>query len=196
MFTCKSGKHTWLSRSDASKCCNGYARHCLVGESPAGPSNIQVLFEDVLAGYVWIPGPTLSYQLGQPPRLPYPEAEAASLCTGQIGHIQQPYLDITIKGATGLGTLLAPSWELVNGIKQQTLPPEAYQEQFLNLLRSRYRQRQADFLKLLTPGTTTNFACYCKPFDFCHRYLAIRVLQQIAERHSIPCQYKGELPTH
>lgn len=196
MFTCKSGKHTWLSQSHAARCCDGYARYTLIGHQPSNASSVSTLVDDIQAGYIWIPGPTLLYQHGQPRTLPYAETEAANLGTGQIGRIQQPYLDITAKAATSLGALLAPTWELVKGIKLHSLSPEAYEEGYLSLLRGRYRHHPDDFIKLLTPGQLTTLACFCKPLSFCHRYLAVRALQQIAERHGIPCQYTGELPTH
>lgn len=111
--------------------------------------------------------------------------------TGQIGHIQGPYLDITVKSGQGLGKLLAPTWEMVMGVKRGTLSETAYREQYLDLLRSRYRQDRAGFVRLLSEDVV--LGCYCRPHSFCHRYLAVGVLEKIARAHSIPFVYGGEV---
>lgn len=114
--------------------------------------------------------------------------------TGQIGRIQQPYLDITIKSGKGLGRLLSPTWEMVMGIKQGRLSEEDYREQYLELLRSRYRQDSSGFVRILTgSGGTVTLACFCKPHTYCHRYLAVEVLEKIAQAHNIPFEYGGEV---
>jgi hypothetical protein len=115
--------------------------------------------------------------------------------TGQIARIRHPYLDITVKSGTGLGKLLAPTWDMVLGIKQGRLSEVNYTGQYLDLLRHRYRQDRSGFIHILTPEDTVaiKLACYCKPHMFCHRYLAVEVLEKIAQAHGIPFEYGGEV---
>ena len=115
--------------------------------------------------------------------------------TGQIGHIQGPYLDVTVKSGQGPGKLLAPTWEMVMGIKKGTLSQDGYTERYLDLLRGRYRQDQAGFIRLLTLKREGGIAlvCYCAPHSYCHRYLAVEVLEKVAKAHGIPFEYGGEV---
>ncbi len=115
------------------------------------------------------------------------------ITTGQINHISRPYLDITVKSGQGLGRLLAPTWDMVMGIKRGTLSQADYTESYLHLLRTRYRDDKAGFIQLLTPANgELNIACYCGPYSFCHRYIAVEVLQKIGQAHGISVEYGGE----
>ena len=116
--------------------------------------------------------------------------------TGQIGHIQQPHLDITVKSGQGLGRLLAPTWEMVMGFKRGALSQADYEAMYIDLLRQRYRQGRSGFIRILTLENTDaiRLVCYCKPHTYCHRYLAVEVLEKIARAHGIPFEYGGEVP--
>jgi hypothetical protein len=115
------------------------------------------------------------------------------ITTGQISRISRPYLDITVKSGQGLGRLLAPTWDMVMGIKKETLSEKAYTDQYLELLRTRYRRDKSGFLQLLAPESgELVLGCYCPPHAFCHRYIAIEVLQKIGQAHGIPVDYAGE----
>ncbi|MBN1427420.1 MAG: hypothetical protein JXB07_03485 [Anaerolineae bacterium] len=115
------------------------------------------------------------------------------ITTGQINRISQPYLDITIKSGQGLGKLLAPTWDMVMGIKRGTLSHAGYTERYLDLLRTRYCDNKAGFIQLLTPSNgELLIGCYCRPYSFCHRYIAVEVLQKIGQSHGITIEYGGE----
>ncbi|MBN1430341.1 MAG: hypothetical protein JXB07_18370 [Anaerolineae bacterium] len=115
------------------------------------------------------------------------------ITTGQINPISQPYLDITVKSGQGLGRLLAPNWEMVMGIKRQTLSQDSYTDRYLDLLRTRYRSNKAGFIQLLTPDSgELLMGCFCVPHTFCHRYIAVEVLQKIGRAHGITVEYGGE----
>ncbi len=116
--------------------------------------------------------------------------------TGQIARIRHPYLDITVKSGTGLGRLLSPTWDMVLGVKRGVLSEAEYTEQYLSLLRGRYRQNSGGFIRILTPENADliTLACYCKPHTFCHRYLAVEVLEKIARARGISFEYGGEAP--
>lgn len=118
------------------------------------------------------------------------------ITTGQINHISRPYLDITVKSGQGLGKLLAPTWDMVMGIKRHTLAQADYTQLYLNLLRTRYRDNKAGFIQLLTPDTgELLIACFCEPQTFCHRYIAVEVLEKIGRAHGITVEYGGEKAT-
>jgi hypothetical protein len=116
--------------------------------------------------------------------------------TGQIARIRHPYLDITVKSGTGLARLLSPTWDMVLGVKRGVLSEVDYTGQYLDLLRYRYRHDRSGFICILTPenADAMTLACYCKPHTFCHRYLAVEVLEKIARAHGIPFEYGGEAP--
>ncbi len=59
MYTCKSGRHTWLDEADAAKCCNGWHRELRVAQttlSEALPADAQHVRHESGAdvGYVWV----------------------------------------------------------------------------------------------------------------------------------------------
>ncbi|MBN1430339.1 MAG: hypothetical protein JXB07_18360 [Anaerolineae bacterium] len=115
------------------------------------------------------------------------------ITTGQISRISVPYLDITVKSGQGVGRLLAPTWDMVMGVKRGTLSQADYTEFYLNLLRTRYRDNKAGFIQLLTPDSSELcVSCYCRPHSFCHRYIAVEVLQKIGQAHGITVEYGGE----
>lgn len=49
-YKCKSGRHAWLNRGDADKCCNGYRRVLVLG----GGAN-QQMCAGVMIGRAWEP---------------------------------------------------------------------------------------------------------------------------------------------
>ncbi len=115
------------------------------------------------------------------------------ITTGQINRISRPYVDITVKSGQGLGKLLVPTWDMVMGIKRGTLSQVDYTGLYLNLLRTRYRNDKASFIQLLTPDTgELCIGCFCRPHSFCHRYIAVEVLQKIGQAHGISVEYGGE----
>jgi len=115
------------------------------------------------------------------------------ITTGQISRISRPYLDITVKSGQGLGKLLSPTWDMVMGIKRGTLSHADYTDRYIELLRTRYRNDKAGFIQLLTPDSDELLvACFCRPHSFCHRYIAVEVLQKIGYAHGIIVGYGGE----
>jgi hypothetical protein len=122
-----------------------------------------------------------------------------TVATSRIGYAGADGLDTTVKSATGVGKLLAPTWALVGGIKRwqryPALTPEAYTEQYYHLLRARYKANAQPFLDLLAQEQVV-ILCYCPADSFCHRHLAVDILEKIAQAHSIPFTRGGELPVH
>jgi len=94
------------------------------------------------------------------------------VCTSRIAY--PGGLDITVKSAGVSGQVLAPTWELVGGVKgwrgYEALTPERYAVRYYALIRSRYRRDERPFLALLEQERMV-LTCYCAVHSFCHRHL-------------------------
>ena len=105
-------------------------------------------------------------------------------------------LDTTVKSGEGLGRLLAPSWELVGGVKRwrgyAALAEAQYTAAYYDLLRMRYKADAAPFLALLEQRQLV-LCCYCATGAFCHRHLAVAILDKIASAKGMPFSHCGEL---
>lgn len=87
---------------------------------------------------------------------------------------------------------LAPSWDMVMGVKDGTLSEELYTDTYLKLLQERYSDDPEPFMSLLTPEPKA-LTCYCRAFKFCHRKLLLDFLKGVAEEHNLPFTYGGEI---
>lgn len=127
--------------------------------------------------------------------------------TSRISYTGLDRLDTTVKSGSGLGKLFAPTWELVGGIKHHEtagadarwvkytpLTQEEYSAGYYALLRVRYRKNAASFLELLDRERMT-MCCYCAADRFCHRHLAVTILEKIAVANGLPFEIGGELPS-
>jgi hypothetical protein len=101
-------------------------------------------------------------------------------------------LDTTVKSGAGLGKVLAPTWDIVLGVKKGHLSPAEYEVIYLNLLRERFKRSKEAFLEILAQEECT-LACYCRSGAFCHRHLAVNVLEKIAAHYGIPFERGGEV---
>lgn len=55
MYRCKSGKHWWLSKEDAEKCCNGYKRVLCIGDIQGCDRTVYEDETETMYGYKWVP---------------------------------------------------------------------------------------------------------------------------------------------
>ena len=101
-------------------------------------------------------------------------------------------LDTTVKSGAGLGKILAPTWDIVWGVKKARISEQEYETRYLEILRERYKQNKAAFLAILAAEEVT-LACYCHTGAFSHRHIAVNVLEKIAAHHGIPFECGGEL---
>ena len=126
--------------------------------------------------------------------------------TSRIAYRGPDRLDTTVKSGVGLGKLLAPTWDLVGGtkhhetegrdprwVKYTPITREQYVEGYYHLLRVRYKVDAAPFLALLERERLT-ICCYCAVGAFCHRHLAVDILEKIAWAKGLPFARGGELP--
>lgn len=124
--------------------------------------------------------------------------------TSRISYRGPERLDITVKSGTGLGRILAPTWDMVLGVKAgygdqrwqekavQPMTETAYTERYYALLRKRYRENPDGFIELLRRDRVV-LCCYCRADAFCHRHLAVDILEKIAQAKGIPFIRGGEL---
>lgn len=110
--------------------------------------------------------------------------------TYQIGKWRQlrglgiPLMDTTVKSGD---KRLAPTWAMVLGIKRGILSKADYAAQYRELLEASY-QAHPKFWQILLASDSIAFGCYCKPGQFCHRYLLVKFLKTLQ-----PLEYRGEL---
>jgi uncharacterized protein YeaO (DUF488 family) len=92
-----------------------------------------------------------------------------TLSRGQIGYAAG--LDTSVK--SGL-QILAPTWEMVMGVKNKTITEAEYIEDYKNSL-DFYETRILRYLREMDTKHWT-FLCYCRDEWFCHTYILIEWL--------------------
>src|SRR5215475_2584125 len=112
-----------------------------------------------------------------------------TIYTSRIGYQGSSGLDSRVKSAEGIGKILAPTWALVGGHKhwqgKTPLTDEQYTDQYLDLLRTRYRANEQAFIDIIQREHVV-LLCYCRSGIFCHRHLALGVLEKIAHAKGLP----------
>ena len=92
-------------------------------------------------------------------------------------------LDITVKGNTPPGNVLAPTWDMVKAHKAGTLGDWDYTVQYLSLIVKRMysgaeiEQDMMDQIVFRLPSLT--LVCFCPAGQFCHRIPAAQMLQNM-----------------
>ena len=116
----------------------------------------------------------------------------AGIYTAQYRYSGPDRLDITVKGQDPVGKVLAPTWEMVRGYKENPLKFQpTYTEMYYAMLNR--HAIMPDTQKLLFGIIETaklmdiTFVCFCRSGAFCHRVLAARWLE---ENYNI--EYRGE----
>jgi len=101
------------------------------------------------------------------------------LYTAQYRYSGEDRFDITVRGNTQTGKLYAPTWSMVNGIKNKTLSYEDYTAQYYDLLLKRWITHSTVISNLVDKIQTEDvtFVCFCPAGSFCHRYLLVNFLQ-------------------
>ena len=119
-----------------------------------------------------------------------------TIFTGRVGYPGADSLDITVKSATGNGVVLAPTWAMVGGVKHwqgcEPLTQEQYTDRFYELLRARFRANHQPFFELIQRDRLV-LVCFCSVGAFCHRHLAVDILEKIARSQGLPFVRGGEL---
>lgn len=90
-------------------------------------------------------------------------------------------LDITVKGQDSFGKVFAPTWDMVMGIKKQTISEAHYKVMYENIL-SKVPQH---FWDELFKQDIVVLVCFCTAF--CHRHILAKTLE------SLGANYGGEI---
>ena len=78
------------------------------------------------------------------------------------------FIDTTFRSTDVLGQLLAPTEEMVKGVKYRGMSERAYRHQYI----SRLKSNSAEITEQLSgESNVLVFACYCGVDCFCHRHL-------------------------
>lgn len=97
------------------------------------------------------------------------------------------YLDIT--RMTGLDWL-APEWKTLKNLKAGKINQKDYKKIYLSLIKKNFRVDPSR-LEWLNSLNTVVLSCYCKPGNFCHRYILADFLGNLKGNRRL-----GELPKY
>lgn len=90
-------------------------------------------------------------------------------------------VDITVKSSVAPWSIFAPTWLMVEGLKDGSFDETEFKNRYLALMRNRYKENRKTFLDLTQRSLEYNvaLACYCPPETFCHRLLLVGILQKL-----------------
>lgn len=99
-------------------------------------------------------------------------------------------IDITVQSSRPPWNIFAPTWELVKDYKGGKISENQYTEEYMELMRSRYKNNKDIFQQVIQLAMVENIAlaCYCPPEAFCHRHLLKNIFMSIEPR----LQYQRE----
>lgn len=102
-------------------------------------------------------------------------------------------IDTTVKSShkSGYG-FLAPSWDIVMGIKRGEISESEYTTAYLGMLEVSQVQHPEKWETLLTLPNIA-FACFCSSNVFCHRHLLYNYFQDYAKKHGVELKLCGEI---
>lgn len=100
-----------------------------------------------------------------------------------------PLLDTTIKSGD---RVFAPSWDIVEQVKEGTLSQLAYTELYTQLMRDSYRVNQLRWIEVCQMPVVA-ISCYCPDGDFCHRHVLAEMFKRVCQHQKITFTLKGEL---
>lgn len=114
--------------------------------------------------------------------------------TAQYRYPGKDRLDITVKGNNISGKIYAPTWNMVQGVKNKTITEAEYTKQYYELLVERWNKSK-EFVEYTTYIVNTfggikediTIVCFCPSGSFCHRYLLVKFLQ-----YNWAIEYGGE----
>ncbi len=99
-------------------------------------------------------------------------------------------IDITVQSSRPPWNIFAPTWEMVKDFKGGRISENQYTEQYINLMRTRYKDNKEVFQQIIQLAIAGDIAlaCYCPPEAFCHRHLLKNIFMSIEPR----LQYQRE----
>lgn len=79
----------------------------------------------------------------------------------------------------------APTWDIVMGIKNNSITEEEYTKRYCDLMRKSYNKYSDTWQELINSDLFA-ISCFCNENDFCHRFLLAKILEKCG------CEYLGE----
>lgn len=113
----------------------------------------------------------------------------AKIYTSQFRYQGNDRLDVTVKGNHPIGSVFAPTWYMVNKIKDGTMSEKQYKQDYYNILRNRYLDYK-DIWDKISKWDRVTFVCYCNPNNFCHRYLLAYYFSYLYKDSEYLCEIK------
>jgi len=88
-------------------------------------------------------------------------------------------IDITVKN--NKNHVLAPTWDIVLGLKNGRIGWNEYKRRYINLLYDRLEKRYDEFLNILKIAEKKDIVlvCFCADERYCHRILAKEFLEKL-----------------
>ena len=115
------------------------------------------------------------------------------LYTAQNNYYGDDRLDITVKGNHPIGSLFAPTWDMVKQHKSKSINDLEYTYLYWKLIGSRLKEKKGiDTLETILSQTMVTLVCFCKPNKFCHRHIAAHILNDMILPRGYYVEYKGE----
>lgn len=112
-----------------------------------------------------------------------------TLWTAQYRYFGPDRIDITMKCPKhSIGCAFQPGWDLVMGVKNNTITENQYVALYTERMRRSYSTNKAYWDALLQKLEVT-LVCFCPAGDFCHRLILGR---DILGKHFPNVTYKGE----
>jgi hypothetical protein len=106
-----------------------------------------------------------------------------SVYTSQYKYDKDCRLDITVK--TGIH-IFAPTWDMVMDHKDGKITDKEYTDMYYAKMRESYKHNK-DYWEWLLKQDKVVLVCFCKPGNFCHRYLLANILEKLGAK------YEGEI---
>lgn len=108
--------------------------------------------------------------------------------TAQYRYSGEDRYDITAK--TG-HFQMAPTWDIVMGVKNRRISQQQYMESYLRILLNSTDNFPHIWRDLLNKQSVTA-VCFCNPYEFCHRHLWAEFVKLYGEEKGFIVNLKGE----
>ena len=111
------------------------------------------------------------------------------LYTAQYRYTGPDRLDITVKGEHPVGKVFAPTWHMVNSVKNGG-SEKNYTEMYYTLMTQRWQlyRKVWDMLVQMCQYQDVTVVCFCPSGAFCHRHILVDILKQ----YNSNIRYGGE----
>lgn len=104
--------------------------------------------------------------------------------------ISENFVNITRKSGV---KEFAPTWDMIIEYKSNKMSKYDYINKYKSLMKESYKCNKSEWYELLYSRDIITLGCYCKPHEFCHRYILKDIIEILCNVHNIKFYYLGEL---